>query len=102
MAVPALLPLLPKAMGVGFVELGVAIAVFNIVSALVQAPLGFMVDKWGARRMLMAALSLGALSFGLLALVPTYHCLLLAMGDRKSTRLNSSHVSISYAVFCLK
>ena len=22
--------------------------------------------------------------------------------DRKSTRLNSSHVSISYAVFCLK
>src|SRR5699024_11139860 len=26
----------------------------------------------------------------------------LALGDRKSTRLNSSHVSISYAVFCLK
>src|SRR5690606_41777899 len=25
-----------------------------------------------------------------------------AMGDRKSTRLNSSHVKISYAVFCLK
>src|SRR5699024_12634359 len=26
----------------------------------------------------------------------------LIMSDRKSTRLNSSHVSISYAVFCLK
>src|SRR5690625_5856355 len=25
-----------------------------------------------------------------------------AIGDRKSTRLNSSHVAISYAVFCLK
>src|SRR5438876_5252856 len=25
-----------------------------------------------------------------------------AFGDRKSTRLNSSHPSISYAVFCLK
>src|SRR5689334_24561561 len=24
------------------------------------------------------------------------------LGDRKSTRLNSSHSSISYAVFCLK
>src|SRR5205807_5060216 len=24
------------------------------------------------------------------------------MGDRKSTRLNSSHLVISYAVFCLK
>src|SRR5699024_11649283 len=28
--------------------------------------------------------------------------LFLPEGDRKSTRLNSSHVSISYAVFCLK
>src|SRR5205814_2833866 len=27
---------------------------------------------------------------------------LLALGDRKSTRLNSSHLGISYAVFCLK
>src|SRR5258705_1888799 len=25
-----------------------------------------------------------------------------AAGDRKSTRLNSSHLGISYAVFCLK
>src|SRR5438045_4814841 len=25
-----------------------------------------------------------------------------AVGDRKSTRLNSSHLGISYAVFCLK
>src|SRR3712207_7355590 len=27
---------------------------------------------------------------------------LVAIGDRKSTRLNSSHANISYAVFCLK
>src|SRR3712207_8347435 len=26
----------------------------------------------------------------------------LALSDRKSTRLNSSHANISYAVFCLK
>src|SRR5690242_20993447 len=29
-------------------------------------------------------------------------CLVDCRGDRKSTRLNSSHMSISYAVFCLK
>src|SRR5437762_6083811 len=34
-------------------------------------------------------------SFYILAYIPTY-------GDRKSTRLNSSHRCISYAVFCLK
>src|SRR5258707_9999892 len=28
--------------------------------------------------------------------------LVLSAGDRKSTRLNSSHANISYAVFCLK
>src|SRR2546430_3584395 len=31
-----------------------------------------------------------------------YHDLLRAGLDRKSTRLNSSHSQISYAVFCLK
>src|SRR5699024_12006607 len=30
----------------------------------------------------------------------TFPCSIIS--DRKSTRLNSSHVSISYAVFCLK
>src|SRR5947207_7215823 len=30
------------------------------------------------------------------------HALNAATGDRKSTRLNSSHTVISYAVFCLK
>src|SRR5262245_62380794 len=29
-------------------------------------------------------------------------CTGLRRGDRKSTRLNSSHLGISYAVFCLK
>src|SRR5699024_12143398 len=31
-----------------------------------------------------------------------FHFGLRVFSDRKSTRLNSSHVSISYAVFCLK
>src|SRR3712207_7037592 len=36
--------------------------------------------------------------------VPDAHdrAVLGAAGDRKSTRLNSSHANISYAVFCLK
>lgn len=80
MAVPAMLPLLPTAMQVSFVELGIAIGVFNVVSAVVQAPLGFLVDRAGARRMLLAALALGSLSFALLAIFPTYLCLLVAMG----------------------
>src|SRR5437870_6526546 len=36
------------------------------------------------------------------ALLPGYRQGLERARDRKSTRLNSSHVAISYAVFCLK
>src|SRR3712207_7749187 len=37
------------------------------------------------------------------ASLPVTHRLLVsAVVDRKSTRLNSSHANISYAVFCLK
>src|SRR5258707_7837110 len=48
---------------------------------------------------------------GFMAVAATQAALLLAQGagrllrsmeDRKSTRLNSSHANISYAVFCLK
>src|SRR5690625_6009731 len=35
-------------------------------------------------------------------IVSLYSMLLMHGEDRKSTRLNSSHVAISYAVFCLK
>src|SRR3712207_8373755 len=33
---------------------------------------------------------------------PPHHCFSHSGADRKSTRLNSSHANISYAVFCLK
>src|SRR3712207_7641787 len=35
-----------------------------------------------------------------LAVQPARHTILPPVGDRKSTRLNSSHANISYAVFC--
>src|SRR3712207_8002602 len=35
-------------------------------------------------------------------LAPGHQCGIGSRGDRKSTRLNSSHANISYAVFCLK
>src|SRR5437868_11759343 len=41
-------------------------------------------------------------SSGLLGDQPQTVVARIDLSDRKSTRLNSSHVSISYAVFCLK
>src|SRR5690606_40919612 len=46
----------------------------------------------------------GLIAFDSLAAYEAYRARLRSdpEGDRKSTRLNSSHVKISYAVFCLK
>lgn len=79
MTLPALLPLLPLFMDVSFIQLGLALGVFNLVSALVQAPLGFMVDRLGAQKMLVYALAVGSFSFALLAVWPVFPMLLFAM-----------------------
>src|SRR3712207_6890258 len=46
--------------------------------------------------------TMGFISFGIGVLINLYLLVLKVLGDRKSTRLNSSHANISYAVFCLK
>src|SRR5690625_5459690 len=103
-------------------------AVFSWTYAFCQLPAGYLIDKIGPRRMYF--ISMGMWSFAT-ALMAFGHNMaqfltfrfLLGIGesptspnsskiatqwfpreerDRKSTRLNSSHVAISYAVFCLK
>src|SRR5690349_22997099 len=53
-------------------------------------------------RKVAAAIDTSALSIADLTRLSTQLTALLSRLDRKSTRLNSSHVEISYAVFCLK
>jgi MFS family permease len=79
MTVPALLPLLPGHFGSSFIEIGAALTLFNLVSLVVQAPMGFVSDRLGARRVLVAGLILGGLSFAGLAMAPGYGMLLAAM-----------------------
>src|SRR5699024_12816260 len=53
----------------------------------------------------VAAVAMGtiiAAIIGVLVMVTHFFKKTNQLRDRKSTRLNSSHVSISYAVFCLK
>ena len=73
-----LFPLLKATLGVGYLELGFALTVFNVTSGIIQTPMGWASDRFGARRVLIAGLLLGGFAYVSLGLFPTYAWLLCA------------------------
>ena len=72
LVLPMLFPFLKAVLGVDYIELGFALTVFAVVSALTQAPTGYLVDHFGARKILLSGLCLGGLSLILLGLQLNY------------------------------
>jgi MFS transporter, FSR family, fosmidomycin resistance protein len=72
---PPLFAFIRAEYGVGYAELGLAISVFNIVSAVLQTPAGFLVDRIGAPYVLIAGLIVGAGGVTLAASLPSYWAL---------------------------
>jgi FSR family fosmidomycin resistance protein-like MFS transporter len=62
--------------GVGYTELGLALTVLNVVSAVLQTPAGFLVDRIQARLVLIAGLLIGALGYALAAFVDSFWVLI--------------------------
>ncbi len=96
LVLPPLFFMLRDAMGVGFVELGVALTVFNIVTFLTQTPMGFLVDRLGGRAVLIAGLVLGGCSFILFGLTGTYTWLLIT--SAMAGLANSVYHPADYAI----
>jgi MFS family permease len=76
LVLPMLFPFLKNQLGVGYVELGFALTVSAVVSGLTQAPTGYLVDHFGARRILLGGLTLGGLALILLGLHLSYTSLI--------------------------
>ena len=73
MVLPPLFPFVRADFGVTYTELGVAIALFNILTGFLQTPAGFLVDRLSARAVLIGGLLLGAASVAGAALVSSFY-----------------------------
>lgn len=58
--------------GVSYTELALALTVFNVVSGLLQTPVGFLVDRIGARVVLIAGLALSSIAYATAGIVDSY------------------------------
>jgi MFS family permease len=76
LTIPPLFPLLRSELDVSWVALGLISSVFYGASGLFQTVAGFFVDRFGARRVLLAGMTLFASAIAAAALAPTYWLLL--------------------------
>src|SRR5205823_12721685 len=60
------------AFGVSYAELGLAMALMSGTTAVVQTPVGFLVDRYGARRFLVGGTLLMTLSIAAMAFTTAY------------------------------
>ncbi|MGA2816583.1 MAG: MFS transporter [Xanthobacteraceae bacterium] len=58
--------------GVSYTDLALALTAFNVVSAVFQTPAGFLVDRIGARGVLIAGVALGTAAFAVAGLVNSF------------------------------
>ncbi len=77
---PPVFALIHSDSGLSYQELAAVVASYNLVSALLQTPTGFLVDRLGAGRLLIAGLVLGSIAIAVAALVPSYWALVVCFG----------------------
>src|SRR6201995_330538 len=75
---PMLFPFLKAQLGVGYIDLGFALTVFAVTSGLTQAPIGYLADHIGARKILLMGLTLGGASLIWLGLHLSYPSLIFS------------------------
>lgn len=80
LALIPLFPLMHATFGVSYIELGLIMTSWNVAGILAQTPIGFLVDRFGSRRLLIGALLLQSVALLSMAMWPAYGWLVFAFG----------------------
>ena len=79
MVLPPLFPFINQDLGLSYVELGVLLTARYVATGVAQIPIGFLVDRFGAKIMLILGLMLTVLGYALFALASDFWVLFLCI-----------------------
>jgi MFS family permease len=77
LVLPPLFPFLKAEFGVSYLQLGLAMTAYSLLGGVAQSPVGFLVDRVGPSRVLLAGLGLNALAILLMGFVGSYWLLIV-------------------------
>jgi MFS family permease len=72
MLLPPIFALVKQHFGVDYTDIALAITIFNVASALLQTPAGFLIDRIGPRIMLTGGLIVSGIALCVAVLLPGY------------------------------
>ena len=79
LALPPLFFAIHKDLGIGYLALGSTVAAYNIATGVLQTPIGFLVDRIGARGVLIAGLAVNAAAIAAVGFAGSYWAIIAAM-----------------------
>ena len=80
LVLPPLAPVLKVALGLSYTDFGLALTVFGLAAGLGQIPVGFLVDRFGGRPLLILGMAAQGAAIASIGLIDAYWQLLALMG----------------------
>jgi MFS transporter, FSR family, fosmidomycin resistance protein len=77
LTLPPLFPLLREHLDVSYAALGLLVTMFNLATGAAQIPAGFLVDRFGARRLLLLGLTIMGAAMTAMGFAPSYWLMLV-------------------------